>query len=291
MNRKLTRITLLIPIFVITAVLGVAITRKVTSSTFQSPNSIYNSEKMDIQIPGDYLIYEILGTQACECLGNTYSDDTPPMVVVKSPPNNSIISIDTIIYVEASDNYPAIDGGVPFVPEFLYYHWNDTSNATIYNAGVDGAPPDGEPVKVELTLPSNGVGVTHVLYIYAVDYENNWLSVVFVYTTSATSTSTTTTTTTSEPTTTSTITTTTTTTTTSESTTTSTTSTTTTTTTSESTTTSTEITTEETSNTTTESTTLLSSTINLTTGFSTYIIYLLLMILIPIKKLRKNWKK
>jgi hypothetical protein len=256
----------LIPIFVITVVLGVTFTMKVTSTTFQSPISIYNSEKIDEQIPEDKGLYTILGTEACSCLGNVYSDTTPPVVVVKSPPNNSIIYIDTIIYIEASDNFPAMTGGVPFVPEYLFYHWNDaTSNITIYDAAIDGAPPNDEPVKVELTLPSDEVGVTHVLNIYAVDYEMNWLSVGFVYTTAL---GPTTTTTTIEPTTT---------TTTIEPTTT--------------TNSSVEVTTEESSDTTAKSTTLDSSTINLTTGFSTYIIFLVMMILLPIKKARKNWKK
>ncbi len=31
-------------------------------------------------------------------------------------------------------------GGINFVPEYIYYHWNNnTSNTTAYNAGVDGA--------------------------------------------------------------------------------------------------------------------------------------------------------
>ena len=166
--------------------IGVAATMNITSPSFQSSNSNIDSEEMNNEIPADYRIYEILGTEACSCLGNTYSDDLPPDVDVRSPPNNSLVLVDTIIYIEAWDNFPAgMVGGINFVPEYIMYHWNNaTSNNTVYDAGIDGEPPDEDGiVRIEITLPNDDAGATHVLYFYAVDYENNWTSFVLIYST------------------------------------------------------------------------------------------------------------
>lgn len=182
MNRKISRITLLIPIIVISIFIGTAVTMQVTSTTYQSSNQNFHDEESCIQIPANYRIIETLATEACSCLGVTYSDDTPPDVVVKSPPNNSLVLADIVIYIEATDNFPGMDGSEPFVPTILMYNWNKTtSNITIYESAVDGAPPNDEPVKVELTLPNDDEGVTHFLYIYAVDSSGNWISLVFVF--------------------------------------------------------------------------------------------------------------
>ena len=187
MNQKILRVTLLIPMIIISVFIGITVTTDVTVPISHSHNQMCNNEDIGSQIPGNYRIIGALGPQACSCLGVTYSDDVPPSVVVMSPPNNSLIFPNTTIYIECSDNFPAIDGGVPFVPEYVYYHWNNaTSNTTAYDAGVDGAPPNDQPVKLEFVLPSDEAGVTHKLYIYAVDYEKNWTSVVVIYTTPST---------------------------------------------------------------------------------------------------------
>jgi hypothetical protein len=207
LNQKISRITILIPVIAIFIFIGVAFTMTLSSPTFLAlnPNSV--SEEMGQEIPGYYKIYELLGTtEGCNCLGNVYSDTTPPEVLVTSPPNNSLILVDTTIYIEVSDNFPAMDGGIPFVPEFVYYHWNNaTSNITIYNSAVDEAPADLEPVRIELTIPNDEAGATHVLYIFAVDPEGNWSAIKFVWSTpvegeesSVTWTTTTTTTTTEQ---------------------------------------------------------------------------------------------
>ena len=191
LNRKISRITLLIPILVFSIFIGAAVTMQVTSTTYQSSNQNVNDEESCIQIPANYRIYEVLSPEGCYCLatGNTYADTEAPEVVVKSPPNNSLILVDTIIYIEATDNFPGEPGvasNVPFVPTILMYNWNETTNITIYEAAVDGAPPNDEPVKVELTLPNDDEGVTHFLYIYAVDSEGNWISLVFLFSTPGT---------------------------------------------------------------------------------------------------------
>ena len=120
--------------------------------------------------------------EGCNCAGTEYSDDVPPEVDVRSPPNNSLILVDTIIYIEASDNFPAgMVGGVSFVPEYIYYHWNNaTSNVTLYDASID-EEPDDYGLKFEITLPNDDAGATHVLKIFAVDYESNWTPLVFVF--------------------------------------------------------------------------------------------------------------
>ncbi len=185
LNRKISRITLLIPMITVLLLIGVAATMNITSPSFQSSSPNFKREELDNEIPAGYRIYEILGTEACDCLGNTYSDELPPDYDVRSPPNNSLVLLDTIIDVEFIDNFPAaMVGGVNFVPEYIYYHWNnDTSNTTAYNAGVDDAPEDDDPVKVEISLPNDDAGVTHILYFYAVDYEDNWTSFILIYST------------------------------------------------------------------------------------------------------------
>jgi hypothetical protein len=171
--------------------LGVSVALSVNTSTFQSS---YNR--------ADFRVEAI----QCNCLGVEYSDDVAPTIAVISPPNNSLILVDSKILIESTDNYPAMEGGVPFVPEYIYYHWNDAAaNTTGYSAARDGAPPNEGPVALELTLPNDEANVTHKLYIYAVDYEDNWNSLVFIFftpeageETSVTWTTTTTTTTTEQ---------------------------------------------------------------------------------------------
>jgi hypothetical protein len=154
--------------------LGSSVALSVNTSTFQSS---YNR--------ADFRVEE---TQACDCFDPltlqwvTYADTVPPTLILMSPPNNSLILVDTIIQIESKDNYPAMEGGVPFVPEYIYYHWNDAAaNTTGYDAERDGAPPNDGPVALELTLPNDEANVTHKLYIYAVDYEDNWNSSVYIF--------------------------------------------------------------------------------------------------------------
>ena len=185
MNLKIRRISLLIPIIAISIFLGSAVLMKVNSSTLQSTIDS-NCEETSLDIPPDYSIYEILSTEGCYCIatGGTYSDETPPVIDIKSPPNNSKILVNTTIFIEITDDFPAMEGGPSFVPEVVKYHWNDaTSNITVYDAYIDDPPAPEEPVRVELTLPSDEANATHVLYVYAVDYEGNWASITFVYTT------------------------------------------------------------------------------------------------------------
>ncbi len=183
MNRKISRITLLIPIITISIFIGGAVIMKTTSSLFHSINdSNFDSEETDVT--SDYRVNEIEGIQACECLGNVYADTIPPEINLRSPPNNSLVLVNITFYIEISDDFPAMGGGVPFVPEYVLYNWNDaTSNTTAYNANTDEPPADDEPVKIELTLPNDEEGATHILRIYAVDYEANWASLIFVCTT------------------------------------------------------------------------------------------------------------
>ena len=126
MNRKIHRFTLLIPIIAIFIFIGMAVTMKVNSSTIQSSNPNFNSEETSLDFPANYNIYEFLGTEACGCIGPSgwkeYSDEIPPDLVVKSPPNNSLVFPNVTIYVECDDNYPAIQGGMPLVPAFIYYN-------------------------------------------------------------------------------------------------------------------------------------------------------------------------
>jgi hypothetical protein len=154
-----------------------------TSSLFHSINDLnFDSEETDVT--SYYRVYEIQEIKSCDCLGVTYSDTEPPVIDISSPPNNSLILVTTIIIIEIDDNFPAIEGGPSFVPEFVLYHWNDaTSNTTAYNANTDEPPASDDPVRLEFTLPSNEANTTHVLYLYAVDYEGNWASITFVCTT------------------------------------------------------------------------------------------------------------
>ncbi|MHA2173560.1 MAG: hypothetical protein ACXABI_01910 [Candidatus Hodarchaeales archaeon] len=186
MKRKTGRILLLSLITLISIFLGSAVILNAFSSP---PYSINYSigEETNLEVPANYILHEILGVEACECLGNVYADDTPPVIEITSPPNNSLILINTTIYVEISDDFPAMEGGPSFVPEFVYYSWNDaTSNETAYSALEDEPPAEDEPVRVELTLPNTDEGATHVLTVYAVDYEGNWTILKYVYTTPGT---------------------------------------------------------------------------------------------------------
>lgn len=168
---------------IVLSFLGSTVILKVSSSSFEVIADSINEESC-LEVPIDYRIYEIFGVEACTCLGNTYSDDEPPILEVRSPPNNSLILVDTIIMIECSDNFPNMEGGPSFVPEYIYYRWNDASiNEIAYNANIDEEPAEEEPVKVELTLPTDEAGVTHTLYLSAVDYEGNWVSLTFFFST------------------------------------------------------------------------------------------------------------
>ena len=129
MNHKIPRITLLLPIIAISFLIGISVLMRVNSSTFQLSNVNFISEESELQIPGDFRQYDILSITACTCLGVTYADEIAPVILVISPPNNSLIYPNTTIYLECSDNFPAMTGGIPFVPKLVYYGWNDaTSN-------------------------------------------------------------------------------------------------------------------------------------------------------------------
>jgi hypothetical protein len=165
-----------------------AITMKITTSTLQSTIDS-NDGETDTEFPVEYSIYENLGVKGCTCIaapGRVFEDTDPPEVIVKSPPNNSLVLVDSTILIEATDNFPAFEpaGAVPFVPEYVYYHWNNaTTNTTGYSAARDGAPANDGPVALELTLPNDEANVTHKLYVYAVDYEKNCKSLVFTFST------------------------------------------------------------------------------------------------------------
>ena len=166
--------------------IGAAVTFSVTTSTFQSTNDSSEGET-STEFPAEYSIYETLGVKGCTCIaapGKVFEDITPPDVFLISPPDKSLILTNSTIFIEATDNFPAFEpaGAVPFVREYLYYHWNDAvTNTTGYDAARDGAPPNDVPVELELTLPNDEANVTHKLYIYAVDYYDNWNSSVFVF--------------------------------------------------------------------------------------------------------------
>ena len=168
--------------------LGASVTLSLTTSTFQTIENS-NQEEANAEFPVEYSIYETFGVKGCTCIaapGQVFEDTEPPEISVKSPPNNSLILVDSTIFIESTDNFPAFEpaGAVPFVPEYVYYHWEDaTTNITGYDAARDGAPPNDGPVSIELTLPTDENNVTHILYVYAVDYEENWNAAVFVFST------------------------------------------------------------------------------------------------------------
>ena len=154
LKRKISRITLLIPTIAILIFIGGTVALNVT--TFQSSDLNSNNLEKGNQIPVDYRIIGILEVKGCPCGLATYSDDVPPEVNVMSPPNNTLVLVDTIIYIECLDNFPAeiaYGGGINFVPEYVYYYWNNaTSNVTAYDAGVHGEPPDDDGiVRIEIT--------------------------------------------------------------------------------------------------------------------------------------------
>lgn len=148
----------------------------ITPPSFENNNAIGSNVENDLTtnaIPQNYTRRGILAIEACECLGVTYSDTDAPPIRLISPTNNSIMLGGTTIELHIKDNYPL--GDKPFGPKQVLYHWDtEQSNTSLSH-------PEAEDDFIYNVTLLNDEGA-HVLYVYAVDYEGNWASSIFVFT-------------------------------------------------------------------------------------------------------------
>jgi hypothetical protein len=160
---------LLIAMIVLFSYIGGIFATAIIAPSFQinyvtSSKSDNNNEA----IPQNSSRLEILEIKDCECMGKTYSDDDPPKIKGKYPPNGSVLLGGTTIEIEVTDNYPLND----FLPDQVLYNWDKgQSNTTI------DEPP------FEVVIPTEEG--PHELYVYAGDNSGNWRSAIFYFNTTS----------------------------------------------------------------------------------------------------------
>ncbi len=159
MNNQNVRICLIVGLVTFLLFIGSIFTLK-TISSFNSGILEENYNDSGKNIPSE--TFENVYIINDECCG--HSDVTPPLVIVWSPGNGSVVLGGTTLYFNITDDNPFAD----LKPSEVYYRWDtDETNTTFI-----------EPYT--LTIPEDNR--TYTLYIYAVDDSNNWATAIFVFT-------------------------------------------------------------------------------------------------------------
>lgn len=164
---------LLITMIVLFSYIGGIFATAIIAPSFQI--NYITSSKSDTRneaIPQNSSRFEILEIKDCECMGKTYSDEDPPKIKSKYPPNGSVLLGGTTIEIEITDNYPLND----FLPDQVLYNWDKGQS----NTSID-EPTDKSEHTYEVVMPTEEG--PHELYVYAGDNSGNWDSAIFYFNT------------------------------------------------------------------------------------------------------------
>jgi hypothetical protein len=162
LDRKLNRTILLISVLAITTFIGGIFAIQLVTPSFrtnQANISSLDNIEANGAIPLNYTKRGVFNVGQDSCCGHTDTD--APTIRLLSPPNDSTILDNTIINLHVRDNNLFYD----YEPKKVSYHLDsDTTNTTLEDP-------------YDLDLPTDNGSV--VLYVYAVDYSNNWASAIY----------------------------------------------------------------------------------------------------------------
>lgn len=166
LSLKLSRTILLITVIIISTFIGGIFVLKATVPSFQIKNFVISNLDNDENntIPQNYTRRGV--EQFDACCGHT---DVNGPSIKSSPKDNSFVLAGATIKLIIQDDNPFND----FKTTQVLYHWdNDQSNTTL-------SDPDENLVYEVIISNDNG---PYVLYVYAVDYDENWSSATLHFT-------------------------------------------------------------------------------------------------------------
>lgn len=160
LNRKMYRITLIsLMIGFAVFIAGMFVYSIAGTSFFLNSNANFDStDNNGYSIPKDSSGTIVAAGDSC--CGHT--DETPPIVTLASPENNSFQSGGGTVTLSVADDNPMDD----FLAQEVRYNWDQSTNTSFTESLAD---------PFTTTLPSS-LGL-HTLYVYASDSAGNWGSV------------------------------------------------------------------------------------------------------------------